>query len=356
MDVTAHEGLEALESLKPEWDALLQSCARPNPFVTHEWIAASWKHHGDGDRPVTVCVRDGGRLVGLAALRAKRARGARQLLFAAAHADAPDLLMADGLEWAVLEAFCGWLAKDCPDWDLVRLRGVSSRSQTDQLLPVVAREAGLAACAWRVETAPYVLLPSTREEYYAQMPSGSRRRELLRRRRRLEEQHGEVAIRLDAGADVTPEAMARLLTLHRHSWEGRGGSDVLTDHRVEQFHTETAVALAPKGVSQVGWLVAGGREVAGWYGFLVGQTYLAYILGHDPDFARFSPGAQVSLALIEHGIDDGWREIDLMRGAEPYKFDFTRRCAYTMDHALARTRTKLRLFATVAAYRGRLLG
>jgi len=356
MDVIAQEGPESLEALEPEWDALLRSCTTPNPFVTHEWIAASWRHYSEGDRLLTVCVRDGGRLVGLVPLRAKRARGTRQLLFAASHADAPDFLMNEGSEWAVLEAFCDWLARDYPNWDLVRLRGISSRSQTDHLLPVVAREAGLAACAWRVETAPYVLLPSTRDEYHAQMPSRSRRRELVRRRSRLADEYGEVAVRVDARGDLTAQAMARLFSLHRRSWEGRGGSQVLTDQRIERFHTEIAVALAPKGLAQIVWLTVGGREVAGFSGFLAGQTCLAHILGHDPDFAPFSPGAQVTLALIEHGIEQGWQEIDLMRGAERYKFDFTRRCAYTVDHAIARTRSRLRAFATVAAFRGRLGG
>jgi len=356
MDVIAQEGPEAIEALKPEWDALLRSSACPSPFVAHEWLAASWRHYSEGDRLLIVCMRDAGRLVGLVALRAKRARGTGQLLFAATHADAPDILTEEGSEWAVLEAFCNWLAREHQDWDLVRLRGISSRSQTDHLLPVLAQEAGLAACAWRVETSPYIVLPSTREEYHAQMPSRNRRRELLRRRSRLADEYGELAIRVDVGADLTAEVMARLMRLHHRSWEGRGGSQVLTDERIGQFHTDVAVALALKGVSQVGWLTAGGREVAGWYGFLAGQTYLAYIHGHDPDFAPFSPGAQLTLALIEYGIDHAWREIDLMRGAERYKFDFTRRCAYTVDHAIARTRSKLRLFATVAAFRGRLAG
>jgi len=355
MDVTAQEGLEAIEALKPEWDVLIESRNVPRPFQTHEWLAASWRHYGERDRLLTVCVRDGGRLVGLVPLRAKRASGSRQLFFAVAHADCPDILVEPGSEWLVLEALFEWLTKDYTDWDLLRLRSICTRSQTDHLLPVLAREAGLAACAWRASTTPYIPLPPTRDEYYAQMPSRNRRRELLRRRKRLADECGEVGIRISAGADLTSAAMARLLALHRRSWEGRGGSQVITDRSIEEFHTQIAVGLALKGLSQIVWLMAGEREVAGYYGFVGGQTCMAYMLGHDPDFARFSPGAQMGLTLVEHGIDQGWREIDLMRGAERYKFDFTHHCAYTMDHAIAKSQARLRFFTTVAAFRGRLL-
>jgi CelD/BcsL family acetyltransferase involved in cellulose biosynthesis len=356
MDVTAHEGMDALEALKPEWDELLRSCGMPRPFLTHEWLTASWRHYAERDRLVTACVRDGGRLVGLVPLRVKRSKGASQLWFAVVQADCPDFLIGAGAEWSVLEAFFGWLQQEYTDWDLMRLRGICCRSATDHLLPILAREAGLVSCAWRADATPYVVLPSTREEYYAQMPARGRLSGFLRKRRRLVEDHGEFAVRVTAGADLTRDAMARCLELHRRSWEGRGGSQVVTDPRVAQFHTDIATALAPKGMSQVLWVTVGGREVASYYGFSVGSAWLAYMLGHDPDFAQYSPGAQMTLTLIEYGIDQGWQEVDLMRGAERYKFDYTHRCAYTMEHAIAKSRSALRLFTTVAAFRGRLMG
>ena len=354
MDVTAYEGLEALEALKPEWDALLQSCAAPRPFLMHEWLVASWRHYGEGDRLLTVCFRDAGRLAGLVPLRAHGPGFRRQLSFAVSGADYPDFLVGAGAEWAVLEAFFQWLKDEYRSWDCVRLRGMWSGSPTDELVPVAAGLAGLAACGWRVDVCPYVALPATREEFHETMPGRRWQREHgARRMRKLAREHGEPVLRVTEAADVTRDTMARFLELHRKGWEERGGSAALNDERVPSFHFDLAASLAPTGVPALFWLVVGGREVACSYGFRMGRTFFGYMMAYDPEFAAYSVGRQLTLKIVERGIDEGWGEIDMLSGGERYKYDYTRRGRHTMDYAIAKSPAWLRLVLAVTALRGR---
>ncbi|MBM3499569.1 MAG: GNAT family N-acetyltransferase [Armatimonadetes bacterium] len=354
MDIVALEGPEALAELQPEWDALLARCAHPSPFLTHAWLTASWRHYGGRDRLLTVCVRDGGRLVGAVGLRAKRSFGPERLLFAGTHMDYGDLLIEAGAEWDVLQAFVGWLAEEHQGWGLVRLRSVSCQAPTDELLPVLAREAGLATCSVRAQAAPVILVPATLDEFVQTAPGRARVGRHVSKRRKLIRQHGELSLERLTGPDLTPEAFDRFLELHRRGWEGRGGSAVIPDARAGSFHAEVAAALAPSTMARLWWLRAGDCCIAGEYGFVVGTTFMHYIPAYDPDFARWSPGGQMVLSMIERAIEQGWRWMDLMVGAEAYKFDYTRRCAYTMDHTLARTPLKLRLFAASTALRSAL--
>ena len=98
----------------------------------------------------------------------------------------------------------------------------------------------------------------------------------------------------------------------------------------------------------------GDRDVAGSFGFLLDGRFSTYLVGYEPEFAAYSVGRQATLALIEHGIGQGWREVDLMKGAERYKFDYTRRCGHIAEHWIAKSDAKLRLLSGVAALRGRL--
>ncbi len=351
MDVTALGGPEALAELKPEWDALFERSARRRPFFTHAWLDASWRHYPEGDRLLTVCIRDAGRLVGAVGLRAKRSLGMERLLFAVSQADCCDVLMESGAEWEVLGALVGWLKDERPGWDLVRLRGICRESPTGCRLPVVAAEAGLAACALRAETAPSIALPGTWEDFLAGAPGRTRLRRHLQMRRRLEHDCGELVLQAICGADLTGDAFARFLALHRRGWESRGGSGVIPDERAARFHGDIVAALAPTGMPLILRLVAGEREVAAYYGFVTDGVLLAYIPGFEPDLAPYSPGGQLMISLVRYGIEQGWREIDLMRGAERYKFDYTHRCSYSMDHTLARSARRLRLFGASVGLR-----
>jgi CelD/BcsL family acetyltransferase involved in cellulose biosynthesis len=62
-----------------------------------------------------------------------------------------------------------------------------------------------------------------------------------------------------------------------------------------------------------------GRVLAFQYAFLVGASLLCLRIGHDPEFARYSPGTIALLAAIEDGALNGAHRVELLGHQEDYK-------------------------------------
>jgi len=360
VDIEVIDGSDGLRRIKPEWDALVAASARPRPSLAYGWLAASARHLGAGNDSglLTLCFRDGGRLVGLVPLRVcpKRIAGVpvlRDMQFAVEVADCRDLVIEAGAEWRVVEAFCQWLRDAPPAWDLLRLRGLCCCSPTHAYLPLLAKHYGLHTAAWGRDVCAIIHLPRSMEEYLEQMPGKQRRRAYAYNRRRLARDHGEPQLRVVGGGEITEADLRRVWDLHFDGWEGRGGSGV-ADDRFRLFLGDLATALAPVAQPVLAFLQVGDRDVTGDYGFLIDGRYFLYFGGFDPEFARYSVGNQALLAHVEFGIEQGWTEIDLMAGGERYKFGFTRCAGGTADLWVAKTPGRLRAATALALLRGHL--
>jgi len=358
VDVQVLTDTEQVEALKPEWDALLAASARPRPSLMHEWMTASARHFGDSQRPLVVCVRDGGRLVAIAPFREAFCRVAgipvmRRLEFAVEVADCRDVIVESGSEWRAVETLTEWIKAECPKWHILRLRGLCSRSPTHDFIPLVAGQAGLFTSAFRTKPCANIDLPASMDDFLNEMPAQRRRRVYAQNGRKLAREHGEPVLRVLSGSAVTPADLNRLCDLHRSAWSARGGSRVL-DERFCHFLADLSAVAAPQGQPVVAFLRLGDRDIAGQYGFLLGGRFFLFVVGFDAEYASYSIGAQSLLALVQYGIEHGWTEIDLMKGGERYKFDFTRRCCRATDVWIARNSARLRAASAVAALRGQL--
>ena len=66
----------------------------------------------------------------------------------------------------------------------------------------------------------------------------------------------------------------------------------------------------------------GATIVACHMGFIRDGVLHLYHTTYDADFAAFSPGNTLMAETIRYAIDQGWRELDFMRGDESYKQRF----------------------------------
>lgn len=346
-----------LETVAAQWNSLLAFSARPRPSLTVEWLLTARRHFGSRNGLCVLIFRDHERLVGIAPLVQKPICVAgvpvmRGMEFAVGVADCRDLLIEAGKEWAVVEAFFQWAKTEGPPWELIRLRGLCSQSPTHHLLPLLANYAGLSTTMCCTAPCANLQLPASMQEFLENMPSQRRRRAFAQARRKLVSDYGEPSLRAVVGTEVTSVDVQTLCRLHRSAWATRGGSAIL-DERFEGFLLDLALSLAPSGQPLLTFLRLNGEDVAGHYGFLLNGRFFVYIVGFDPRYAAYSMGAQALLALVEYGISHGWKEIDLMRGGERYKFDFTRLCCRGADVWIARSPRRLRVATALAALRGR---
>lgn len=66
----------------------------------------------------------------------------------------------------------------------------------------------------------------------------------------------------------------------------------------------------------------GGDVVAGAINATHGKRVWAYFAAYDPRFQRVSPGILLMTEYTQRALDEGFEEVDYLRGNETYKFEF----------------------------------
>lgn len=288
-----------LERLVPEWQVLWSRAPRPSPFTSPAWLLGWWRHRGGGPLRV-VTLRLGTRLIGVLPMFLYDDGGTRRLLpLGISLSDMFDMPVETGCEDAAIAALHEALSGMAHEWARCEFHEVPGESVLHQL--------GAA-------TAVQSVSPVLDLESFARSPlrSGARRR-LARARRRM------VAAGLLEEA-AGPDEVEALVSLHTAQWQARGEAGVLADPATARFHRDAAAALARAGALRLRRVHERGRTVAVLHAFSAGRRVFAYLNGVDPAHAAIGLGTVLIGGLVESALAEGARELDFLRGAEPYKF------------------------------------
>jgi len=272
-----------------------------------------WPCLGSGEL-FTVCVRQSGRLVGLAPMFILWWNGRRQVTFIGNGVTDQlgfivDRACAREAAMAILEA----IAEQRERWDLCDLQDLPPSAVLARMSPPAPlcyeRRDQYVCCS--------VPLPGSTEEFAANLPHGLRRN--LRRYREKLEQCGRVTFETSDDKSVT-EHIEALMHLHRERWRAKCDSDgMLGADNIERFHRTAALALYRAKVARLHALRLDGRIVASVYALLEGERACSYLGGFDPALEAFSPGSLILDYAMRQSIAEGAREFDFLRGEEPYK-------------------------------------
>ncbi len=280
-----------LEDLREEWAQLWERCPYATPFQSPEWLIPWWDTFHPG-RLRCIVRRAGGRLTGFAPLYEDAAGVTR--LIGAGITDYCDVLVEPGCG-------VGWIYSQMGNAELQDVRPESPLLEEIPHRAVVAE--GEPCLALR--------LPANVEEWRKAIPKGIRRN--IRR-------YGSRLGELEFHASADPACLEHLLHLHGARWrELRGEPGVLADDAVARFHRSVAAGFAQRGWLRFWTMRAGGEVAAVVYAFACrGRAYF-YLSGFDPALAPYSPGTLCVAFAIESAINEGLREVDFLRGDEPYK-------------------------------------
>jgi CelD/BcsL family acetyltransferase involved in cellulose biosynthesis len=295
--VVEAEGLH--DGPRAAWDALVAQQPLPSPFLRTWWLDAM-------PRPqrVFLTMHDHNRLVGGIPLVRDRFLGLPRYRFLGQGALCPDhldLVAAPGAEQHVADAFAAWFRSRC------RLLDVSGLVRDS----LVAR--ALRVRSDVIDVAPYQGLPASASDYLASRSAGFRKSV-----RRLERRYAEAGIshhRATTRRDIT-EALECFRALH----ERRPGREQLLAEM--PVLTSAALAGADRGEVQVDLLTDGDAAVAVTLFFCLDGRLSFYQLARSLDRAHDGAGRLLVHQIVVDGIAAGFREIDLLRGDEPYKASF----------------------------------
>jgi CelD/BcsL family acetyltransferase involved in cellulose biosynthesis len=288
-----------------DWDRLVDWAPVPSPFLRSWWLAAA----APAARARYLLVLDAQTLIGGVALQEQRhVLGVR--VYGACTGgtlcpDHVDLLAAPGRELDVCRAFDGWLAR--PGARLLDLDGVVQHSLLSACVPAAATRV--------VDVAPWDALPDTGDEYVASR-SANLRRSYRRAQARLTAMgaahHRLTPAELSGGMDEFER-------LHRARADRAALVDELPRLRA------ALVAGAAVGEVQVDVLRCASRTLASLICFRTAGALRAYQLARVLEPELPDVGTALLFQAIERACGEGCYEVDLLRGAEPYKFRFVDR-------------------------------
>ena len=288
------------------WRELAARALEPNVFYEPSFALAAAPVFAP-DAGALLVSSAAGRLLGLFPLRIERRRYGcpPAALTGFVHPYAPlgtPLIDRDHAD-AVFDAFFDYLERDEAVPSLL-------------LLPLLPEEGLLSAALERALTRRALrrarfgrhrraqLVPGAeRAHYIEQAVSTKLRKELNRKRRRLGEM-GEVRQQTVAEPPAMTNMLDHFLNLEASGWKGRAGTAAANDPRVRAFLEKALADLSAEGKASGDMLSVGNRPVAAAILLRSGATAWDWKIAYDEDYARFSPGVQLTFDLTRSLLAD----------------------------------------------------
>jgi CelD/BcsL family acetyltransferase involved in cellulose biosynthesis len=302
-ELSRNRGLETrwmpiarLQADPTPWRELVRRAIEPNVFLEPGFALAAAQRFADSDLGVLAAYA-GPRLVGLLPGRVEGIAAGRPVpMFVAwTHpfaplstplidrdftADAVPALMSamSALPGAPKAALFPLLPDTSVAARLIALE-LASNGQTVTRLNLHAR-----AALMRDDDEPFSIL------------SARKRKELNRQRRRLAEA-GYLENQVSFEVREVRAAVAEFIDLEKRGWKGRAGSAVAFDPSSAEFMIEAVAALARERKVRVDRLSLDGRTIAAAITLYSGDYAWFWKIAYDEEFARYSPGVQLTVDL-----------------------------------------------------------
>lgn len=316
MSCATHEvtvTVEPFAQIEDEWQSLAGTLERPVPFDFPAWHRAWWAAFDGGREPVTLALRDGAALVGIAPMM----RNGDTIMLAgdAEICDYTDALVTSGDRAELWPRVLDTL-DDLP-WTTLHLWGLDENSSV-----LAETETWSAARGFRSEmdfeaVCPRVESLTDWESYLASL-SKKDRHELRRKMRRFESVGERVELRVLSDPEAVGGALDTFVYLHRIS---RHDKREFMSEQMESFFRGMATGLAADDLVRLFVVDVDGQPAASLLAFVSGDELLLYNSGYDPAFAHASVGLVSKALTLKWAIENGLQAYDFLRGAEPYKYD-----------------------------------
>jgi CelD/BcsL family acetyltransferase involved in cellulose biosynthesis len=129
---------------------------------------------------------------------------------------------------------------------------------------------------------------------------GARKLKELRRQRHRLEDHGPVLFEVARKPDEIRPALETFLQLEASGWKGKRGTALIQHAGDASFIRRAVPALAETAQCEIVTLRAGATAVAAGIVLRHQDRAFFFKLGIDENFAKYSPGAQLTLELTRH--------------------------------------------------------
>lgn len=328
MRVEEASSTEELLVLRDEWEELQAASAPSNVFLTFEWALAWWRHLGAGRRLRVILERDehGPRAI-LPLVEGplwRRGPFRRLQLLGTGLSDRLDWMLRGEPGPSVERSLLRLLARPV-SWDALELRDVPEGSCTVDALPTACARLGLRCEVGPDSESPFLPIESDWETFFASRFGRERRQQIRRKERRLAGRSPVFNV-IDSAPDGGATALERLRAVRQHaSYRGEERASIFNSEAKRAFFAEVAESFSRRGWLRAAVLDIDGQPAAFRFSFEYAGTYFDYYHGFDQGFDALSPGQVLLAHTMEECFRRGLREVDFLRGDEPWKAVWTDR-------------------------------
>lgn len=293
------------------WDALARDAAEPDVFA-ERWFAEASRHLAPPDVRL-LCVRNGGRLIGLMPIVPAARYGRIPLRHSENWAHYHRFLGAPLLrrehEVVAWTAILAALDADRQTGALLHISGLVEHGVAHRALAEAAHRLGRPCdTVHRIERAMLATdLPP--DAYYAATVRKKKRKELGRLRTRLLEQ-GRVETRRLGPEDAVSDWIEDFLALERAGWKGAAGSALACTPETAAFFRDVVTGAHVAGKLDIIRIDLDGVAIAMLVNLLAPPGAFSFKTAFDERLSRFSPGVLLqieNLQLLARG-DIGWMD------------------------------------------------
>jgi CelD/BcsL family acetyltransferase involved in cellulose biosynthesis len=318
LEVTELNDKDQFLELGREWTEVLKSSRDDNVFYAWEWLSTWWENFHEGELLILL-VRSKKRIFGIAPLmcvkqRLMRTFNLKMLQFLGTGiSDYSNFIVRKEEEVQCLATMIEYLNKCSKRWSFLNLREIPLESEYVHVI----RKAFSHELTSRISsTCKYIPIPRSMKLLENNL-AGTARRSLRRTLRRLEEEH-KIEFHIISDLDSAKDGLKTFTKLHEKQWSSKKSTG---EHALpnKDFLNDIVKIFASKGWLNLSFLNADGIAISSCLGFEYGNKLYGYITSFDPEYGRFGPGQLHIKFLIEYCIRNGLRELDLLRGQEPYK-------------------------------------
>lgn len=331
------QGLEALEET---WNHLLgESPDGDSIYLTYEWVATWWAHFGQGKQLHVLVFHKHNRVVGIVPLVKVEYRLG---LF----------------RWWTLETigalFCNQVglalrgsSEDVAAATLSHINGELGKNVSALRLPLVPEDCTflgvmrkqvalsriLAIRETVMAIAPYIQLPSTRDDYLSSLSRNTRRN--LRRSQTALRSADSVEIGRCTEEDLE-SYLVKFFDLHQRQWQSIGGRRWFNDARTRTFYRDVAMRFAGKGWLYFSYMLINKDFAHAKLGFIYGGKFSAVAIARDHRYSYYRLGHVHTMHSIGYAIDSSLQEFDLSRYGAVHKFHWTKSARQCLEILVVR--------------------
>lgn len=335
---------EELNEISEQWDELVD-ISESTVYQKSYWLFTWWKYYNNPKTDKIFCLvfYDEEKLIGIVPLYLHKEiffnkTMYKRLYFIGSNTifgdtfgifndnsptDYFDIISHPQYEMLVTKNFLDFLVDNQQLFDEIILTNLYTKSVLLKYLPSLIGNNKIRYNITASDICPYVQIPESFEDFLnSRTPSVKRRFSQSWKEAKL----GKLfKIEKPSSYNEFMTALESIKVLHQTKWNRVGFPGFFGDERYEKFFYEFLEKSYNKGIIWCAIASNNERVIAGRLAFKYKNKFYDYLSGIDdttPE-AKRRPGLALLMEMINEAIQEKIQFVDLLRGDEPYKKDFT---------------------------------